>query len=161
MRKDLFASLTSKIAVGVTAVLLTAGTGGAVVFSNANHESPGPNESANEHAENVNDDHESGDESEDETTNEVETEDAESNENANNEHGKLVSEAARSDVTSSSNCRNHGEMVSAVARGVTCDDDDEPGASAESNGESDEDHGKSGEEHPPADAGNQASDDED
>ena len=158
MRKDLFASLTSKIAVGAAAVLLTAGTGGAVVFSNANHESPGPNDNANVHAdENVNDDHESDDQ---ESGDDVTSEDAESNENANNEHGKLVSEAARSDVTSSSNCRNHGEMVSAVARGVTCDDD-EPGASPESNGKSDEDHGQSGDEHPPADAGTQSSDDDD
>ena len=166
MRKDLLASLTSKIAVGVAAELLTAGTGGAVVFSNANHESPGPNEIANERAtENQNDDHES-DDSEDEATNEVESEDAESNENANNEHGKLVSEAAQDKELECDG--NHGTYVSAVARGVTpcaetssgatTESDDE---SAESNGKSDEDHGKSGEEHPPADAGNESSDDDD
>ena len=43
MRKDLFASLTSKVAIGVAAVLLTAGTGGAVVFSNINDDSTPPN----------------------------------------------------------------------------------------------------------------------
>lgn len=157
MRKDRVASLTSKIAVGIAAVLLTAGTGGAVVFSNANHESPGPNENANEHAvENHTDGHdESGD---DEATDAVESEDVEANEHANNDHGELVSEAARSDVTASSNCRNHGQMVSAVARDTECDDDAQ-GASAESHGKSDEDHGKSGEEHPPADAGSESSDD--
>src|SRR5688500_1328717 len=166
MRKDLLASLTSKIAVGVAAVLLTAGTGGAIVFSNANHESPGPNENANEHAtENVNDDHES----DDEATNDVESED-EANANSEDNHGADVRVVAQD---KDAECDGtHGWAVSAMARGISCSDiisshdagataSDDASDSAESNGKSDEDHGKSGEEHPPADAGDESSDDED
>jgi hypothetical protein len=150
MRKDLFASLTSKIAVGVVAVLLTAGTGGAVVFSNANHESPGPNENANDHAtENVNDDHESDDEG----TNEAESEsENEANENSTDNHGSDVRVAAHSD--DDHGCANHGQYVASIARDDECKTElGNEGGDASSNadddhGQSGDDHGKSGDDHP-------------
>jgi hypothetical protein len=137
MRKELFASLASKIAIGVAALALTAGTGGALMFSNASdssrpddHASETGKEHASDHDATTDDDATTED---DETT----TSDVEASENTNDNHGADVS-AVASDPTKVCD-DNHGKYVSAVARGET------PCATTQT-----QSHGKSGDHGPEA-----------
>lgn len=106
MRKDLFASLTSKVAIGVAAVLLTAGTGGAVVFSNINESSsPTLPDKASDTAKKA-------------------VADAGADDDATNDDAdNAANESATNNTPNDNSTDNHGAKVSAVAtdKSLTCD----------------------------------------
>src|SRR5205807_5234447 len=95
MRKDLIASLTSKTAIGVAAVLLTAGTGRAVVFHNISDSSSPPH---SDKASDTADDHAGEDHPTTTTT-----------------AGGTVNQRVTTNANPNSNNDSHGDKVSAAA----------------------------------------------